>query len=139
MIKSKATEFLSKSPRYMQLTQIDRSMPSYRFRKISQNLLQVKASLLIQLRTHVPLQKHLHRIGRANSLKCPACHMRDETIHHYLVACPVHRGPRSQMEKALQWGTWSVGTLLSNPKAFEHLFRYINTMHHLHGMAGLNQ
>jgi len=139
MIKSKATEFLAKSPRYMQLTQIDLSMPLSRFRKTTQNLPWAQASLLIQLRMgHVPLQKHLHRIGRANSPKCLACHMRDETVHHYLVVCLAHRGLRGQMEKALQWGMQSVGTLLSNPKAFKHLFRYINVMQCFCSMAGLN-
>jgi len=102
MIKSKAAEFLAKSLRYMWLTQADLSMPSSRFRKTTQKLPQAQASLLVQLRMrHVPLQKHLHIIGRENSLKFPVCHMRDKTIHHYLVVFLAHKGLRGQMEKAL--------------------------------------
>jgi len=77
-------------------------MPLSRFRKITQNLLQVQVSLLVQLKMgHVPLQKHLHRIGKVNSPKCPVCHMRDKTVHHYLIACPAHRATRNQLEIAL--------------------------------------
>ena len=119
---------------------IDASMPLSRFTKIIQDLPCMQVSLLIQLRMgHVPLQKHLHRMEKVSSLRCPECHTRDETIHHYLMVCPAHKGLRSQMEKALLPGAWSIGTLLLNPKVFEHLFRYINATCRFYSMTGLNQ
>ena len=95
-------------------------------------------AILVQLRTghmqlrtgHVPLQKHLHRIGKAKSAMCLACRLEVELVHHYLLMCPVYAGQRRQMERALRWAARSISMLLSNLKAFLHLFRYINDMCH---------
>src|SRR5882672_3229873 len=77
----------------------------------------MQASLLIQLRTgHILLQKYLYRIGKVNCPRCLACHMRDETDHHYLTSCLAYRGPRSQMEKVLHRGAQSIRMLLTNQR-----------------------
>ncbi|KZT63681.1 hypothetical protein DAEQUDRAFT_636083, partial [Daedalea quercina L-15889] len=48
-----------------------------------------QASILIQLQTeHVPLQKYLYRIQKAESPFCPNCGETRETVHHYLLECP---------------------------------------------------
>ncbi|KAG2143391.1 uncharacterized protein EDB93DRAFT_1088328, partial [Suillus bovinus] len=46
---------------------------------------------LIQLRTgHIPLNKLLHRIFSM----CPACEEREESVHHFLLSCPVYTNTR---------------------------------------------
>ncbi|KAF8231877.1 hypothetical protein L208DRAFT_1466842 [Tricholoma matsutake] len=48
-------------------------------------------SLLLQLRTgHIPLNKHLHWIQKAELPTCPCCHHHDETVAHYVLHCPAH-------------------------------------------------
>ncbi|KAJ3925609.1 MAG: hypothetical protein NXY57DRAFT_906865, partial [Lentinula lateritia] len=45
---------------------------------------------LTQLCTgHIPLQKHLDCIGKADSPMCPCCKRADETITHFLFSCLV--------------------------------------------------
>jgi len=47
-----------------------------------------QASLLIQLCTdHVPLQRYLYRIHKANSPICPSCNTTRESVFHYLMEC----------------------------------------------------
>jgi len=112
------------SPRCQRFWKINFSMPSLRFRRDTQGQEHWKASLLIQLRTgHVPLQAHLFRIGKVESLVCPMCHKADETISHYLTAFMVFTTQRGHMERHLQRASKSVSTLLMNPKAFPCLFR----------------
>ena len=83
--------------------------------------------MLVQLRTdHVPLQKHLHRVGHANSLTCPACQSAEETVHHYILMCPAHVAQRKQLTDWLGRVARSLSTLLANPKVFKYLFRFIH-------------
>jgi len=121
-----ASEF-ARSPKCQRLRSIDPSMLSHNFRKATQDLTQGQASLLVQLRSgHVPLQKYLHKIGKANSPTCPACRAHDETVHHYLLTCPAYRIQRGELERTLRRAAQTIRTLLANPKAFPHLFRYVN-------------
>ena len=114
------------SPRCQQLWKINPTILSSNFRKDTQDLLHLQVSLLIQMRTgHVPLQQYLHRIGKVEPLHCPNCH-EDETVHHYLTNCKSFETQRRRMEGHLQRVAKSVSTLLTNPKAFPHLFKYIN-------------
>jgi len=39
---------------------------------------------------HAPLNKHLHRIGKAESPLCPHSQHAEETIHHFLISCPFY-------------------------------------------------
>ena len=115
--------------RCQRLRSIDPSMPWKRFRKIAQDLQHEQASLLVQFRTgHIPLQKYLHKIRKVSLPRCPACLIQDETVHHYLLACPAYRPQRGQLERTMQWEARSISTLLANPKAFPHLFQYVNAM-----------
>ena len=84
---------------------------------------------LIQMRTgHVLLQEYLHRIGKVNLPLCPGCHKADEMVHHYLTMCKSYNTQRRQMEGHLWRAAKSIITLLTNPKAFPHLFKYIHDM-----------
>jgi len=128
--KDEARKLFSGSPRCQKIQSIDLSTPSSKFRKIMQLLPWHQAALLVQLRTgHVPLHKHLHRIGKFRSATCPACISEVDSVHHYLLMCLAYAGQRRQMERALQWPARSIRMLLSNLKAFPHLFKYINDTH----------
>jgi len=126
VVKTKAKACFERSPRCQKIWQIDPSTPSARFRKDTQGLPRRQAALLVQLRTgHVPLQKHLHTIGKAESPRCPACHAANETVVHYLLMCLAYARQRKALEGALQRAARSTSTLLANPKAFPHLFKFI--------------
>src|SRR5882672_11310944 len=117
---------------------MDPSMPSTKFRKDTTGLPRGRASLLIQLRTgHVPLARHLHRIGKAESPICPACRAHNETFHHYLLVCPVLASLRKAMESQLRWAARYIRTLLSNPKAFGPLFQFINSTNRFRSTFGV--
>ncbi|KAG2057390.1 hypothetical protein BDR06DRAFT_878129, partial [Suillus hirtellus] len=43
-------------------------------------------SLLMNLHTyHIPLNKHLHQIGKSMTPNCPYCLHSPKTIHHFLI------------------------------------------------------
>ncbi|OBZ68012.1 hypothetical protein A0H81_12025 [Grifola frondosa] len=87
-----------------------------------------QANILFQLRTeHVPLQKHLHRIRRAESPICPACHAAPETVHHFLLTCPAHAHHRwAHLDRALGHAGRSLSCLLNTSTAMKPLFSFIN-------------
>ncbi|OJA15130.1 hypothetical protein AZE42_11430 [Rhizopogon vesiculosus] len=85
-IKKEAAAVMAKSPRYPLLRKIDSSAPSKHFSLLVTSLPRRHSSLLFQLRTgHVPLNKHLHCIAKAPNPICQHCHLREETVHHFLI------------------------------------------------------
>jgi len=71
-LKNKATKQFARSPRYLQLQEIDPSTPSSKFRKDMEHLSCKQTTILIQLRMgHILLSKYLHRIGKTNLLRYP--------------------------------------------------------------------
>ncbi|KAF8584210.1 hypothetical protein K439DRAFT_1346665, partial [Ramaria rubella] len=81
---------------------------------------------LLQLRTgHIPLNQHLHRIGKSTTPKCPHCPFQNETVHKFPMLCPSYAAQRYQMEKKLGRGAKSIHNLLSHPNAFPPLFTFI--------------
>jgi len=73
-LKCNAQKTWQKSPQYEQMKKTDPTTPSCKYVDLITDLLQKIASILSQLRTgHAPLAKHLHRIGKSDSLICPAC------------------------------------------------------------------
>ena len=126
-VNTKSVKCFESSPHCQRLWKIDPSMPSPRFRKDTTNIDCWHASMLIQLRTgHIPLQKHLHRLGHANSPSCLACHREEETVHHYIMTCPAYTRQRKWLHGQLRRAASSISTLLANPKAFKYLFRFIH-------------
>jgi ribonuclease HI len=126
-LKAEHKTLLTSSPRFLRLTEIDRTTPSNRFRKLVDKLPRRQASLLIQLRTgHISLNKHLHRIGKSETPQCPACHERTETVMHFLLQCPAHSAHRTTLYSNLRYRSRSISHLLSSPKALPHLFKYIS-------------
>ncbi|KAH7918413.1 hypothetical protein BV22DRAFT_985058, partial [Leucogyrophana mollusca] len=89
-------------------------------------------SLLFQLRSnHVPLNKHLHKIGaldvEPSSPTCRACGDREETVHHFILTCPAYARQRAAMFLALPPRSRTLSSLLNNPKSVKLLFKYISS------------
>jgi RNase H len=126
-LNRQAWAIFAKSPRAPLALEIDPTMPSAAFSRITKNMPCRHASLLVQLRTgHVALNKYLHKIGKADSPICPQCRRTQESVHHYLFRCPAFSKQRKKLEKRLKRGANSIKTLLGGHKAMKHLFRYIH-------------
>jgi len=135
-IQKSSAEWFTNSLRYHHMREIDRSIPSSKLRKDTHDLTCRQMSLLVQLRLgHAPLNKHLHQIGKAKSPRCPVCRASDKTVHHFLVTCPKYVSQWRLLEGKLWRAARSVSTLLSNPRAFVHLFKYVHITQRLHKMA----
>ena len=66
---------------YDRMKKTDPTTPSNKYIDLVTTLPRKLASILSQLRTgHTPLAKHLHHIGKTNSLICPACQQSNETV-----------------------------------------------------------
>lgn len=118
------------STRYHSFQVIDASNAttiSRHYWKLSRELPRRLLVLLTQLRTgHIPLQKHLHRIKKADADTCPCCNSHPETVHHYLMICTSHKYPRERLRRNFPNVTWNIATLLNEPDSLEHLFSYVN-------------
>ncbi|KAF8579643.1 hypothetical protein K439DRAFT_1288258, partial [Ramaria rubella] len=87
---------------------------------------------LIQLRTgHIPLNRHLHGIGKAASPKCPHCPLKDETVHHFIMICPVYHTHRQELEIKIGRGAKHLRNVLLNPKATPKLLQYVSATNRL--------
>ncbi|KAF8591811.1 hypothetical protein K439DRAFT_1325962 [Ramaria rubella] len=116
----------------MKTNEIDPSLPSNKFLKATSKLSCNYTSLLLQLRTcHIPLNKHLHCISKANSPFCPHCPSRHETVHHFLLMCPAYTPHRRELEKHLGRGAKSLQHLLLNPKTMSCLVSFIRSTERL--------
>jgi hypothetical protein len=125
-LKRQAQAIFAKSPRASFAHEIDPTMPSAAFARITKDMPRRHASLLIQLRTgHVALNKYMHRIGKTSSPICNQCQSAQETVHHYLFRCPAFKEQRKIMKERLKRGANSIRMLLGGHKAMKHLFRYI--------------
>jgi hypothetical protein len=97
-LEKKATAVWRRSPRYEKIRRVDNSMPSKNFLKLVDGLPRQKASLIFQLHAgHVPLHAHLFRITRVDSPKCEGFKDADETVHHFLMRCPMFAEERQHM------------------------------------------
>src|SRR5882724_3734730 len=57
---------------------------------------------------------------------CQTCPSQRETVHHFLMTCPAYTDARRHLETNIGRAARLMKTLLSNPKTFPHLFRYIS-------------
>jgi ribonuclease HI len=125
-LKERAKEIWRRSPRFRKMQEIDRSLPSGKFLKLTENLSRHQASLLMQLRTgHAPLQDHLYRLRKAESPTCPNCGRERETAHHFLMQCPTFGAQRRQLVAAAGHNARHKGKLLSKAELIPHLFKFI--------------
>ncbi|OBZ65556.1 hypothetical protein A0H81_14412 [Grifola frondosa] len=116
-IKRRNAERLKLSPRYAKLLKLDPKAPSGNFMKMVRNHSKRDSAILMYLRTgHAPLNKHLFRIGKSDTPRCPYCPRSDETVFHFLVECPEHNNTRRQFWDKIPVRSRNIINLLSNPK-----------------------
>jgi ribonuclease HI len=126
-LNRQARAIFTKSSRAPFAHEIDPTMPSAAFSKITKDMPRKHTSLLVQLRTgHVALNKYLHEIGKVDSPLCPQCRNTPESVHHYLFRCPAFSEQRKKLETKLKRGVNSIKTLLGGHKTMKHLFTYIH-------------
>ncbi|OBZ69759.1 hypothetical protein A0H81_10502 [Grifola frondosa] len=127
-LQEKAKKTWTSSNRAKKFSRLDKQLPSKRYEKLIGKLPRRQANLLFQLRTeHVPLQKHLHRIRRADTPICPSCLAAPETVHHFLLTCPAHAHHRwDHLDRSLGRAGRSLNYLLNTSSALKPLFSYIN-------------
>jgi RNase H len=117
------------SPRYKKLKNIDPSLPSDKFQKITSNLNRRQASILTQLRTgHIPLNKHLYTIHKANTPHCPqdSCYNATEDIYHYLFTCPSYIHARYHLMRTTGKDNFTLASLLANEEMIPLTLTYLN-------------
>jgi ribonuclease HI len=104
-----------------------RDMHARDFLKRSAGLPRRQVVLLYRLITgHVPLQKHLWIIGKADSPICPSCGTAPETVAHFILHCPAHAAARHHHTSFLGSDARVLERLFSEPCAYPALFRFIS-------------
>ncbi|TFY52504.1 hypothetical protein EVJ58_g9980 [Rhodofomes roseus] len=127
VLAERAKEEWRASPRAERMDRINPDLPSKGYCKLTEQLPRRHASILFQLRTeHAPLQRHLHRIQRADSPSCPNCNMAQETVYHFLMECPAYDDHRARLALDAGPAARSIRHLLTTPKLMGALFRYIH-------------
>ena len=117
----------AESPRYTRLHQLDPLILKRSFIKLTTKFSKRLTGLLLSLRTrHVPLNLHLHRLGKSDSPRCSYCPMIDETVHHFLFDCSQYQRERHVLACALGRQATSLPHLLAEAEATPHLARYVN-------------
>ena len=136
-LKLLAISVWKNSKRYNRVRLTATTLPAKYFTKLVDKLPRKHASVLFQLRSgHAPLRRHLHRIGKAQSPICPACHSAHETVFHFLIKCPAHRNHRVDLFREVGLKRRNIVYLLSNKDAVHPLFRFIHESGRLASVFG---
>lgn len=116
-----------RSKRFKRINRVDRSLPSGNYIKATSELNHRQTSILTQLRTgHIPLNEHLHRIGRNDTPYCQNCPRVPENVNHYLLHCTKYNIHRHGLVTALKRNAFNIRQLLSDPVAIRHTLTYVN-------------
>ena len=98
-LRQKWKETWMESPRYekyVDLYEDDHSFAAFRW--ATRGATRNQTSLLVQLHTgHAPLNKHLHRLSRADTDICGSCREHIESVAHYLLECRGYEDERDRM------------------------------------------
>ncbi|KIK82766.1 hypothetical protein PAXRUDRAFT_109233, partial [Paxillus rubicundulus Ve08.2h10] len=82
---------------------------------------------IFQLRTgHALLNKHLHCITRSDTVKCPKCTTREETIHHFLAECPAYKTQCLCLRQAIGRKANNISSLLNDASCIKHMLAYLH-------------
>jgi ribonuclease HI len=85
------------------------------------------ASLIFQLRVgHAPLNGYLHRFGKIESARCPACGEARETTEHFILRCPKYAHERWALLRHVRDNTPRLEHIMANPKLIIPLMNYID-------------
>ncbi|EIW75829.1 hypothetical protein CONPUDRAFT_65411 [Coniophora puteana RWD-64-598 SS2] len=96
-----------------------------------------KTAVLTQLRTRrLPLNRHLHRIGKRDAPQCEYCPDRDETVRHFLFTCP--RGGRARQALMCTLGreAFSEAYLLKKPSGINEVMKFVDQTGRLRSTFG---
>jgi len=105
---------------------IDRAPPGPRVARLRTGLPWSLASLLTQLRTdRSHLHAALHKTGIHPTGLCDCG--KPETRHHFLLACPLHRVARQQLQHDVGADGFDICSLLSNPTIIPFTLRFITS------------
>jgi hypothetical protein len=100
-------------------------LPSKEYLRIINEQPRALTSLIFQLRTgHIPLNKYLYRIQKAESPTCPACEAPEESVHHYIKECPKYRYERRKLEAKAD-GEDTMAFALSTKEGIKAIGEYI--------------
>jgi ribonuclease HI len=130
-LRSQWLEKWKTSPRYDKISRFDDSLPMSNFAKICEGLTRAQRSLLVQIRTgHVPLNKYLFQIKRADTDKCTACtqitgQQVTETVKHFLFECPAYHQQRHVLDVKLGRNSRDLQSIFQNVDHTKALIRYI--------------
>jgi ribonuclease HI len=125
-IKRMAAELWRRSPRYQRTNQIVSDLPRTSYFKSIARLPQKQTSIITQLITgHSPLNKHLHRVGKADTPICPSCHEHEETVLHFILHCPAHQAIRRLMLDQVPYDDQNLAGLLSTHSNRKHLLNFV--------------
>ena len=139
-IKADAILQWTQSPYHERTTGMDENMGtiSTTYTTTISTMSKNRASLITQLRTgHIGLNKHLHRMGKAESPDCPHCAGIPETVLHFLIQCPAYEAHRREIHGRLSSReARNVATLVGRPKYFPMLLRYVDLTERLKDTFG---
>ncbi|KNZ82106.1 hypothetical protein J132_08289 [Termitomyces sp. J132] len=116
-----------KSPCYRLIHQLDRTLPSRSYMRLTSSLDCHQSAMLMQFRMgHLPLNLHLFRIRHAESPVCPHCRgLTVESVQHFILECPQYHYERHiHLVQPLKRRAESLTYLFSTPNAIKHLLRY---------------
>ena len=133
----------TESPRRVRFSQIDANFPFNRFRTNLFKLTRQQASLIMQIRTgHIPLNKHLRRIMKADSDKCPKCNTRPgdnpvvESVNHFVFDCTAHEVARRELIAKTGRRHFNLSDIMTSTDNMKALVMYINRTRRLKDEQG---
>jgi ribonuclease HI len=136
-IKREWMEKWKTSTRYQKMSQIDPTMPSNKFRRLTAELTRKQISILVQLHTgHIPLSRYLYRITKVDSPTCPTCRSDDETVHHFLFDCTTWKHERWHMGAKLGRASKSIVKVLNTQKGIGEVLKFVGRTGRFRGCYG---
>ncbi|EIW85807.1 hypothetical protein CONPUDRAFT_49054 [Coniophora puteana RWD-64-598 SS2] len=95
--------------------------------KLIQSFPRRKTAVLTQLRTRrLPLNQHLHRIGKRDDPHCEHCPDLDETVRHYLFSCPRWGRARQALMFSLGRDAFTESHLLNDPNGIKEVMKFVD-------------
>ena len=123
----------TESPRRVRFSQIDTNFPFNRFCTNLFKLTRQQASLIMQIRTgHIPLNKHLQRITKADSDKCPKCNIGPgdnpvvKSVNHFVFDCTAHEVARRELIAKISRRHFNLLDIMTSTDNMKALVTYIN-------------
>jgi len=135
--KKETKSWWKRSARYRRIKAIDPSLPSMNYTKATNGLHRRQTSVLTQLRIgHIPLNRHLSRINKADTPFCQHCPNVAEDVPHLLFHCNKYAMQRHRLVMAVKRKTFNIKHILSDPAAIRHTLNFVNDTRRLSHIYG---